>query len=204
MGFIDHIATPTNVWCLPRLRSQRISTPSVTPSQPADLSGALQRNVEALATRQAAERDTAPFRDRIAAAITGFTGSMAFVYLHLAVYGLWIAINLGWVPGISPFDPTFVILASEASVEAIFLSTFVLINQNRMAATANKRADLDLHISLLTEHELTKLAGLIAAMAARMGIEVPGNEIEEIKRDVAPETVLDELERRAVDPDKRD
>ena len=45
-----------------------------------------------------------------------------------------------------------------ASVEAIFLSTFVLISQNRMQAAADKRADLDLQISLLAEHEVTKLA----------------------------------------------
>ena len=95
---------------------------------------------------------------------------MRFVYVHLALYGAWIAVNLGAVPGIPEFDPSFVVLAMVASVEAIFLSTFVLISQNRMMVAADKRADLDLHVSLLTEHELTKLVELVAALAERAGV----------------------------------
>lgn len=180
-----------------------MAAPLVPPPSPAGVSDALKRNVEALAKRHAAEEGAAPFGEKMAGAITRFTGSMAFVYLHLVIYGAWIVVNLGWVPGVAAFDPSFVILASEASVEAIFLSTFVLISQNRMAAAADKRADLDLHISLLAEHELTKLAGLITAMAEQMGIETHSNkEIDEIRRDVAPEAVLDELERRKGDADQ--
>jgi uncharacterized membrane protein len=67
-----------------------------------------------------------------------------------------VAVNLNVIPGVRPFDPTFVSLATWASVEAIFLSTFVLISQNHAAAAADKRADLDLQISLLAEHEITK------------------------------------------------
>ena len=74
---------------------------------------------------------------------------MRFVMIHALLFGAWIVWNLGWIPGLPPFDPTFVVLAMVASVEAIFLSTFVLITQNRMAAMADKRADLDLQVSLL-------------------------------------------------------
>ena len=82
-----------------------------------------------------------------------------------------------------------------ASVEAIFLSTFVLISQNRTSTAADKRADLDLQINLLTEHELTKLADVVTSIAARLQIEMGDNaEIEEIKQDVAPEAVLDEID----------
>ena len=104
-------------------------------------------------------------QEKIAEAITRFTGSMLFVYIHLALFGFWIIANLGWVPGVPKWDESFVVLAMWASVEAIFLSTFVLISQNRMAAAADKRADLDLQISLLAEHEVTKLATLVSAMA---------------------------------------
>ena len=58
-----------------------------------------------------------------------------------------------------------------ASVEAIFLSTFVLISQNRMAALADQRADLDLQISLLAEHEISRVIALATSIADRMGIE---------------------------------
>jgi uncharacterized membrane protein len=82
-----------------------------------------------------------------------------------------------------------------ASVEAIFLSTFVLISQNRMAAVADKRADLDLQISLLAEHEITKVATLVTAIAGRMGVQTEvDEELDEIQQDVAPEAVLDEIE----------
>jgi uncharacterized membrane protein len=87
------------------------------------------------------------------------------------------------------------VLAMMASVEAIFLSTFVLISQNRMSAAADKRADLDLQISLLAEHEVTKLVTLVSALADRIGVETQVDaELDEIKRDVAPEVVLDEIE----------
>jgi uncharacterized membrane protein len=96
------------------------------------------------------------------------------------------------------WDESFVILAMIASVEAIFLSTFVLITQNRMAAAADKRADLDLQISLLAEHEITRLATLIDAIADKIGVQTPADEeIEEIKQDVAPDAVLDRIEERA-------
>jgi uncharacterized membrane protein len=172
-------------------------TPTVPPPGPESLSSALRRNIEALEERRRQEAATAPAEARVAEAITRFTGSMRFVYLHLALYGAWILVNLGVVPGVPKFDPSFVVLAMVASVEAIFLSTFVLISQNRMAAAADKRADLDLHISLLTEHELTKLVELVAALAERAGVRANSDpEIEEVKKDVAPEAVLDEIETK--------
>lgn len=163
--------------------------------EPKQLGDALHRNISALEHRRTTDAASASVEDRVAQAITRFTGSMRFVYLHLAVYAAWIVLNAGVLPGIKPFDPSFVILASEASVEAIFLSTFVLISQNRMQQAADKRADLDLHINLLAEHELTKLATVVNAIAAKMSIDIP-HEMEEVESDVAPEAVLDEIEGR--------
>jgi uncharacterized membrane protein len=121
---------------------------------------------------------------------------MPFVYLHIGIFGLWILINLGWLDFIPRFDPSFVVLAMVASVEAIFLSTFVLISQNRMAALADKRADLDLQISLLAEPEITRLLTLVRAVADRMGIEESRDpELSELAKDVEPEKVLDKMEK---------
>ena len=172
-------------------------TPTVPPPQPENLSSSLKRSIEALEERRRQEAAAATRQERLAEAITSFTGSMPFVYLHVALYGAWILANLGFMPGIPMFDPSFVILAMEASVEAICLSTFVLISQNRSAAAANKRADLDLHINLLAEHELTKLTEVVMAMATRLDVQVGDRaEIEEVKKDVAPEAVLDALDAR--------
>lgn len=182
-------------------RSSKVSTrppidgPTVRPPQPGGLARALERNIEALAERRRREAAGAGQQERIAEAITRFTGSMRFVYLHLALFGAWVAVNLGAVPGVPRFDPTFVILATWASVEAIFLSTFVLISQNRAAEAADRRADLDLQISLLAEHEVTRLVELTAAIADKLGIAAARDpELEELKRNVAPEAVLDKLE----------
>ncbi len=171
------------------------STSTVPPPQPKNLSSALKRNIEALEERRRQETTSATRQERLAEAITSFTGSMPFVYLHLALYAAWILVNLGVLSGLPKFDPSFVILAMEASVEAIFLSTFVLISQNRTAAAADKRADLDLQINLLAEHELTKLAEVVTAIAARLDVRLDV-EIEDVKTDVAPEAVLDELDAR--------
>jgi uncharacterized membrane protein len=170
-------------------------TPTIPPPEPDSLSSSLKRNIQALEDRRRQQAAAATWEERIAESITRFTGSMRFVYLHVVLFGAWLLVNLGVVPGVPRFDPSFVVLAMVASVEAIFLSTFVLISQNRMAAAADKRADLDLHISLLTEHELTKLTQLVTTIAERLGTEANADpEINEVTKDVAPEAVLDEIE----------
>jgi uncharacterized membrane protein len=169
-----------------------------TADEPADggeLSSALRGNIEALRERRKEEKRNASREEKLADAITAFTGSMRFVYLHLVMYGVWIAWNL--IPGIPHFDPTFVILAMEASVEAIFLSTFVLISQNRAQAATDKRDDLDLHINLLAEHELTRLIEMVSAIAQKLEVRTGAeHEVAEITKDVAPEVVLKEIEQQ--------
>ncbi|HET7231944.1 MAG TPA: DUF1003 domain-containing protein [Longimicrobium sp.] len=163
------------------------------------MAGVVERNIRALLARQQMEEMAKRPADRLADRITRFTGSMRFVYIHLALFGAWIALNLGLTP-LRPFDPSFVVLAMVASVEAIFLSTFVLISQNRMQALADKRADLDLQVSLLAEHEITQLIALVTQMARQMGIEEAADpELDELAQDVAPEKVLDEMEAHARD-----
>jgi uncharacterized membrane protein len=172
--------------------------PTIPPPEPRGLGPVLERNIETLRLRREREEVQATAAERIAEAITRFTGSMLFVYLHLGFFGFWIVANLGWIPGIPSWDSSFVVLAMMASVEAIFLSTFVLISQNRMSAAADKRADLDLQISLLAEHEVTKLVTLVSAIAERMEVKTEvDSELDEITHDVAPEAVLDEIEGTA-------
>lgn len=177
-------------------QQQATSGPTVTPPNPKDLASVLNRNIDALQERRRADERKASLQDKIAETVTRFTGSMAFVYIHLVVFGLWIAFNAGAIPGFKPWDPTFVILATEASVEAIFLSTFVLISQNRAAALADRRADLDLQINLLSEHEITRLLSVAIAIASKTGANLKFlPELAELERDVAPEAVLDKIEK---------
>jgi uncharacterized membrane protein len=167
----------------------------------AEVSAVIDQNMEALLQRQKQEERDLSAEERISGTITRFAGSMLFVYLHLIVFGSWIAINIGLVPVLPAFDPTLVVLAMIASVEAIFISTFVLISQNRMAAQSEKRAELSLQISLLNEHETTRLISMISAIAEKLevGVDVKPDEIAELKKDVSPEVVLEEIERRKPD-----
>ena len=160
------------------------------------VAGVVERNVEAMLEHRRREEAERKIHGRIADAVTRFAGSSAFIYLHLALFGAWLVINRGWTP-LAPFDETFYLLGTVASVEAIFLSTFVLITQNRMADLAEKRAELDLHISLLSEHEITRLLKLVTQLAGRMNIEAADDpELEELKRDVEPKAVLDHLDEQ--------
>jgi uncharacterized membrane protein len=165
-------------------------------SPPDGMSPVLERNIEALINRRRQEESKASRQQKAADVITNFTGSMLFVYLHLALFGFWILANLHWFPGVPAWDESFVVLAMLASVEAIFLSTFVLISQNRMAAEADKRANLDLQINLLAEHELTKIAQLLQQVARKLQVEPDAErELNEVVHDIAPERILDRIEQ---------
>lgn len=177
------------------MRARTLSDPEA-PSR--DLHRLVSRNVRTLLEARAAQERKKTRADRIADTITSFTGSMKFVLVHAALFGAWILVNTGIVPGVKPFDPfPFVMLAMWASVEAIFLSTFVLISQNRMAEVQDRRADLDLQINLLAEYEITKLLEIVDAMASKLGVAVPDRRaVDVLKQEVAPEIVLAEIEKQ--------
>ena len=160
------------------------------------MSSVLRQNIKALADlRRLAERERTP-SERIADGITTFSGSMRSVVLHALLFGSWIIVNVGMIPGLTPFDPLpFVMLAMFASVEAIFLSTFVLISQNRGAALANRRSELDVQISLLAEHEITRLIGMVDALLQHFQVQVTSREeMEALEKDVSAETVVRAIE----------
>jgi len=173
------------------------SSPQSSPGANRAFSKVLARNIDTLVAARRDDEQRRRLQDRISDAITGFTGSMRFVVIHALLFGGWIVWNLGWIPFLPAFDPTFVVLAMAASVEAIFLSTFVLISQNRMQALAEKRAELDVQISLLAEHEVTQMMSLLDAIAKRLGVEIEHeSEVEEAKQDVDPGTVLEAISQR--------
>ncbi len=161
----------------------------------------LARNIATMVALREKAEGRRGVQERMADAITRFTGSMPFVYLHLAIIGLWVVINLGWL-GIPPFDPyPFGLLTMIGSLEAIFLSTFVLISQNRMMAAADKRAELDLQIGLLAEHEVTRVVTLLDAVARHLGVsEARDTALEEAKRDIDPTAVVEAIEDRQASP----
>lgn len=170
-----------------------VSPPAPTIEAGEGLAPVLRRNIAEMRARREAALRSAGASDRIARRITDFAGSMGFVLLHLAVFGSWIGINTlgpeGW-----RFDPSLVVLAMAASVEAIFLSTFILISQNRISAADSRRAELDLQINLLAEHEITRLIDLTTRIAEHVGVPASDDpELGELRRDVEPGAVLETL-----------
>lgn len=167
---------------------------SPTESAQEDMAAVLRRNIEAMRVQRERDEAKASWGEKLAGRITDFTGSLNFVWIHLILVAGWVVVNIGLIPAIPRFDRSFVILATVASVEAIFLSTFVLISQNRIAALAEKRAALDLQINLLSEYEITHLVKLTAAIAEKLEIqEARHPELAELEREVVPERVLERL-----------
>ena len=160
------------------------------------LSKVIERNIRTiihLRTKAARERS---LQGRIADAITSFSGRMIFAYIHIVWFALWILLNTGRF-GMRAFDPfPYGLLTMVVSLEAIFLSTFVLISQNRLGEETERRADLDLHIGLLTEHELTRVLQMLGAIQDKMGIvDHENSELADLEMETKPEDVLAEIER---------
>ena len=170
---------------------------SIKENEIPEMANVVERNVNALLNRKKEETRKRNLKERIIDSITAFAGSMFSVYLHFILFGGWITWNLGWL-SLKPFDPNFINLATFAAMEAIFLTTFVLIGQKRMNIQTEKWAELDLHVSLLTEHEVTRMMHLVKAIAKKMEIEgADDSEIEELSKDIHPDNVLDVMEKAA-------
>ena len=113
--------------------------------------------------------------------IANFIGTIAFVALQVAWLAAWAAVNLGMVPGIHPFDPyPFQLLCMLVSIEAVLLSAFVLIKQNRMSYLSDRRAHLDLQINLLAEREVTRLLQMTERISRRLGVD-PGLTADQVQ-----------------------
>jgi len=169
------------------------------------LSKVIERNIRTIIhLRTKASRDR-NLQTRIADAITSFSGRMIFVYIHIVWFGIWIIQNTGWF-GLRPFDPfPYGLLTMIVSLEAIFLSTFVLISQNRLSEESDRRADLNLQIGLLTEHELTRVLQMLDAIQDKLGIiDHANSELADLEMETKPEDVLAEIHRlQAIEQHKK-
>ncbi|MDO5370462.1 DUF1003 domain-containing protein [Paracoccus sp. (in: a-proteobacteria)] len=154
----------------------------------------LTSNIARLVARRRQEDAKASASERIAEWITKVAGSMVFILLHLAFYGGALLILTDLIPVPVPLGEGLGLVGSFASVEAIFLSLFVLMNQRREELRADARADFTLHVSLLTEDELTKLAAVIHRIAEKLDVPIDEEAAEEVEKNVDPEQVLDALE----------
>jgi uncharacterized membrane protein len=96
-----------------------------------------------------------------------------FVRLHIVWFAVWIAVNLGLLGAALTFDLyPFGLLTLVVSLEAIFLSTFVMISQNRQAAVPEIRSELDYRTNMMAEREIDPVMKALERLARQQGIEV--------------------------------
>lgn len=135
-------------------------------------------SIEEIVTLESRDRAEMGFSDRIASKITALSGSMLYVWLHVAWFTIWIIANISLLV-FKPFDPyPFGLLTMIVSLEAIFLSTFVLITQNRQAIAADRRSKVDLQVNMIAEREVTKLIEMVKHLHEHLGIDMPDHDQE--------------------------
>ena len=168
------------------------------------LSGILDRNIQALLQLRKENDRTRGWHEKVVYSLAGFIGSLRFIYLHFAVLVgllLWAWWSSGatimggkMLPIMEKFPLTN--LAGLASIEAIFLSTLVLINQSQTNDLVERREDLDLQVSLITEHEITRLLHVCDMIAKHLNINTDSmiSDLAEAKQDLSPEMVLNRID----------
>lgn len=137
--------------------------------------------------------------ERISNAIARFVGRMSFAIYHIIWFGVWALINTGLIPTIEPFDPfPFTLLTTLVSLEAIFLSIFLLINQNAMSRQSDHRAHLDLQVNLLAEQEATQMLRMIRRICRKFEIEVDDlyEELDHLEKKTDVHDVVNELKEK--------
>ena len=132
--------------------------------------------------------------DRLADRVSSFAGSMTFFVGHVLFFSLWVAMNMDLVPGIKTFDPyPFSFLTMVVSLEAIFLSIFVLISQNRESDIADLREEVDLQLNIKAEQEVTRILVMLDEIHDKLGIgsSEDDRELKQMKK----RTNLDQMEK---------
>jgi uncharacterized membrane protein len=154
-------------------------------------------NVEAIARMEHEALQTRSLAERISDRLTGLIGSMTFVLMHVLLFISWGLINLNFIPGINAFDPfPFGILTLIVSAEGVFITIFILIGQNRMSRQTDRRAHLDLQISLLAEQEMTMMLRMQKQLCEHFGIntEIVQKEAEQLMEETNIQHLVGELE----------
>lgn len=160
-----------------------------------------QRNVESITKleQDAILRRTSA--EHVADKITSWAGSTPFLVMHVVLFGSWIAVNLGLIPSLKPFDPfPFSFLTLMVSLEVIILTLLVLMNQNRMIKEADKRTHLDLQLSMLAEQESTVLLKLMREIGRHLGVDVDTDQMaEELTRETDVQGLAAKLDEHLPD-----
>jgi uncharacterized membrane protein len=158
---------------------------------------ALEENIEAIKKWERAAVHHRSRLEQLSDAITHVASSGPVLIFHVGWFAFWILANLNLLPGVSAFDAfPFPLLTMIVSLEAIFLSLFVLESQNRLTAQADKRSNLDLQIDLLAEREMTVVLRLLQDIARHLDVpvSVTPDQIRDLVKKTDIHTLTDRME----------
>jgi uncharacterized membrane protein len=142
--------------------------------------------------------------DRIGSFVARFAGSIYFALVHVVLVIAWIAVNS--VPGLPHWDPyPFTLLTMWASLEGVFIASFILIAQNYAMRLSERRAQLDLQVNLLAEQETTQALKLLEEIARKVGAQSGQDaEVAALAEATRLETLAEQIEETEKDVDARD
>jgi len=154
-----------------------------------------ERNVKTIAQLEEAAKAHRTKANRVADKIARFCGSITFVWVHVMWFIAWVVLN--FLPGLKHFDPyPFTFLTFIVSLEAIFLSTFILISQNNETRLTERRNHLDLQINLLTEQENTKMLSMLARIAEKVGARTDQDpSLQVLDQATHPEKLVEQIDK---------
>lgn len=149
-------------------------------------------NILKIAEIEKAQKAKRTAGERIAEVIAAFCGSMIFVYVHIVWFVGWIVINSVFTQfQFDQFPYTFLTLV--VSLEAIFLSTFILISQNHETELTERRNHLDLQINMLAEQENTKMLQLLHLIAEKVGVSIDETDAKVLLEPMEPDRLVDQI-----------
>ena len=156
----------------------------VPPEPRPDRSDPIRANLAAVARLERATKLARTHAHRVAGTVTRVAGSGATILFHVVWFAGWILANLGFF-GARPFDPPpFSLLMLIVSLEVIFLTLVVLLNQNQMTAQAHKRAHLEFQVTLLAEREMTLVLRMFKELSEHLGMKsATARELEVLLKD---------------------
>ena len=133
---------------------------------------------------------------RIGDSVTRLAGSTGAVVFHVLWFAGWLLWNMGLL-GLQPFDPyPFQLLTAIVSLEVIFLTLFVIANQNQLRRDADHRAHVNLQVNMLAEQEMTVVLRMLRSLCDRFDIETPPtHELADLARDTDIHEVAERVER---------
>ena len=148
-------------------------------------------NIETILRSEEHRRASAPSSYRKIQTLTAYCGTIPFLIANAALTLLWMAVNQ-WLWHFDPYPYTFLVFG--LSIEAIFLSILILINQNMATAESERRHHLDLQINLLNERETTALLRLTTLMASALGVShAEQQEVRQFADETDPAAVFSQI-----------